>query len=245
MCTSKVHLRLLQNFIADLNLLITTYGPNVAHPTITCTTIYDYLVSIKAPESFQTTHQSQTNHKYNFYFKNTKKYDPASTSVTPNYSALAQLEELLHTIDIPYDSDTSDENEMTNTDNNTSNLPTKYVPIITAFKCSNNIICDACGSRGHHATKCYKRGLIFLPRDVQRRITAYNTKYGTSPTNETSTDIHKSYRALEPPDHRASVKNSNQASSYSSAPSQDQIPTISSLDHALPAKDIHNNQLPQ
>ncbi len=62
-------------------------------------------------------------------------------------------------------------------DDDDSDIPSKYVPIITAFKRSNNIICDACGSRGHHASKCYKRGLNFLPRDVQRHITAYNAKH--------------------------------------------------------------------
>lgn len=109
------------------------------------------------------------------------------------------------------------------------------MPIIAAFKCSNNIVCDTCGLSGHHATKCYKRGLNFLPRDVQRHITAYNVKYGTSPVNDSSSNPHKSYCALEHPDHRTSVTTSTQANSSSSVPSQEQIPTISSFNHVLPA----------
>lgn len=208
-----------------------------------CTTIYNYLISIKAPKLFQTSHQLQTtNQKYKNYIKNKNKCDSASTSVTPNISALAQLQELLHMTDIPYDSDTSNDHEMTDSDNNTSKLPNKCVPTIAAFKHSNNIICNACGSRGHHATKSYKRGLNFLPRDVQRRITAYNAKYGTSPANDTSTVPNKSYRALEPPDHQTSNANSPQESSQSSTSSQDQVPTISSLEHSLPATMIIHTQ---
>ena len=78
--TSKVHFPLLQNFIADLNLHITTYRPIVARPTIACTTTYDYLISIEAPEHFKQ-HQSQNNCKYKNYSKNKNKYDSASTSV--------------------------------------------------------------------------------------------------------------------------------------------------------------------
>ena len=85
MSISKVHFPLLQNFIAELNLHITNYGPNVAHPTITCSSIYDYLLSIEAPESFQTSHQSQQNQKYKNYIKNKNKYDSASKSITPNF----------------------------------------------------------------------------------------------------------------------------------------------------------------
>ena len=238
MSISKVHFPLLQNFIADLNLHITTYGPNIAHPTMTCSTIYDYLISIEAPESFQTTHQSQNNQKYKNFIKNKTKFDSALKSITPNISALEQLQELLHTNDLPYDSDTTDDQEVTTVDDDTSKLPNKYVPIIAAFKRSNNIICDACGSRGHHATKCYKRGLDFLPRDVQRRITAYNAKYGTSPVTEKSTNPHKSYHALEPPDHRTPNETSLHDTSNPSPSSRQEIPTISSLDHPIPDEDI-------
>ena len=102
---------------------------------------------------------------------------------------MAQLQELLNTNNIPYDNESSDSAEMEIVDDDDSNLPSKYIPIIAAFKSSNNIICDTCGSRGHHASKCYKRGLNFLPRDIQRRITAYNAKHGEYPTLDSSTEI--------------------------------------------------------
>ena len=238
MSVSKQHFPLLQNFIADLNHHITTYGPNVAHPTMTCSTIYDYLVSIEAPETFQTQPHIHNNNKYKSFHKNKNKYETASKTMTPNISALAQLQELLNTNDIPYDSESSDNIEMeTIDDDDDSDIPSKYIPIIAAFKRSNNIICDACGSRGHHASKCYKRGLKFLPQDIQRRITAYNAKHGESPKHDSSTDPHKSYRALEPPDHRPNQGN-HQESDTINDDSQDHVPTISSINHDISPKHI-------
>ena len=226
MSTSKIHFPLIQNFIAYLNLHITTYGPNVAHPTMTCATIYNYLVSFEAPEIFQSHNHSHTNNKYKPLHKNKTRYDSASDPTSPNISALKLLKELLHTTDVPYESESFNNNETNDDDEIESELPSKYIPIITAFKRSSNIICDACGSRGHHASKCYKRGLHFLPRDVQRCMTEYNAKHGTSPKLYTSTDPHKSYCALEPPDHRTNKEN-NQLSNSSDGDTQDHVPTIS------------------
>ena len=50
MATSKDHFALLQGFIADLNIHINNHGANVPHPDLTCTIIYEYLLSIEAPE---------------------------------------------------------------------------------------------------------------------------------------------------------------------------------------------------
>ena len=54
MATSKDHFPLLKHFISDLNFHINKYGVNVKHPTHTCGSIYDYLLSIDAPERFNT-----------------------------------------------------------------------------------------------------------------------------------------------------------------------------------------------
>ena len=121
----------------------------------------------------------------------------------PNISVLEQVQDILSHTDVPLP--TSDQESDTDTINdNNDNLSDPYAPVIAAFRRSNNIICDACGSRGHHASKCFKRGLEFLPRDVQRRITAYKAKFGNTPSSDKSTNPHKSYHALTPPDHRDS-----------------------------------------
>ena len=118
------------------------------------------------------------------------------------------------------------------------NLPSKFVPIIIAFRSSSNIIFDACGSKGHRASKCFKRGFNFLPRDIQRHITAYNSKYGSSSKNNSSTEPFKSYHALETPDHctPSTTTKSFEPQDHLSIPGQ--IPTISSIDHILPVNDI-------
>lgn len=149
---------------------------------------------------------------------------------------MEQLEDLLHTTDITYISDNTREDGDSPSEDNDTDLPAKYVPIIAAFKRSNNIICDTCGSEGHQASKYFKRGFNFLHRDVQHQITAYNAKYGSSPKTDSSTDPHKSYHALEPPDHSALLTSNKSHVSRSHGPAPRQVPTISSLDHVLPAK---------
>ena len=52
MTSFKTHFPLLQGFVSDINLHINKYGSNVVHPTHTCTSIYEYLISIEAPEHF-------------------------------------------------------------------------------------------------------------------------------------------------------------------------------------------------
>ena len=57
----------------------------------------------------------------------------------------------------------------------------KYNATIKAFShCpyGSTMICAACGMQGHPATKCHCTGFAFLARDLQHRITAYNSKYG-------------------------------------------------------------------
>ena len=52
MATYQDHFPLLQLFISDLNMHIAKYGSNTNHPTRSFTSIYEYLISIKAPERF-------------------------------------------------------------------------------------------------------------------------------------------------------------------------------------------------
>ncbi len=71
---SRDHFPLVHHFVSDLNIHITKYGVNTKHPKYTCSTIYDYLVSIEAPEqftlspsqsSFKTTHNNFHPHRHN------------------------------------------------------------------------------------------------------------------------------------------------------------------------------------
>ena len=234
MATSKDHFPLIQQFISDLNLHINKYGANVRHPTHTCGTIYDYLISIDAPERF---HQ-QPNIAHSGFHRNKKAYKNRSTS-SPNISALEHVEDLLNT-------DSFDDNMIPSPssspqslqDSDDPNIPQLYAPIIAAFRQASLIICDACGSKGHHASKCFKRGIDFLPRDVQRRIAAYNAKYGSSRTMDSSPNQHMSYHSLSPTDHRPPPSNPSTDNSTQSRNIPQHAPTISSLTHTLPTEDI-------
>ena len=57
---------------------------------------------------------------------------------------------------------------------------------------------EACGIAVHPASKCFRRGFTFLPRDIQRRISAYNTKYGTTPDKDTSSQSNPNTVLLAP-----------------------------------------------
>ena len=236
MSVSKVHFPLLQLFIADLNAHITTYGANSKHPTLTCTYVYDYLVSIEAPEKFELSyafHHTPTNQTSKSHFR--KSHKPRSHK--PNISAMEQVEELLHSNS--FDSHKVPPQDTFIPESDLDDIPDKYAPFIAAFRRSSHIICDACGSKGHHASKCYKRGLEFLPRDIQRRVTVYNAKYGSTPTDDTSLNPHKSYHTLAPPDHRppSPAHQSSQLNPTDDAVN-DQPATISSLSHVLPTEDV-------
>ena len=45
--------------------------------------------------------------------------------------------------------------------------------------------------------------MAFLPRDVQRRVVAYNTKFGDHPDRDKSGDPSRAFHALTPADHKA------------------------------------------
>ena len=88
-----------------------------------------------------------------------------------------------------------------------------------------------------HASTCFKRGITFLPRDVQRRISAYNAKFGDAPSKDKSPNPHKSYHTLTPPEHREppTIQTPKSTTIDQTAPPG---PTISSLDPILPTN--HN-----
>ena len=235
MATSTIHFHLLQHFISELNLHISLHGSNVAHPTHTCSSIYDYLTTIDAPEYFTVSTKHKNKPHKNSTYKNNHNKRYTSGYSTSTISALEHLPDLMedtNLINLVDNTDTPPDEDDTTTDTDSTTDPVSYHPIISAFRRSSNIICDACGGRGHHASKCFKRGNNFLPRDVQRRIAAYNAKFGDSPSTDTSTAPEKAYHALPPPDHRSPSQSEPAATQDSSTTS---APTISQLGHTLPA----------
>ena len=240
MATSTVHFPLLQHFISDLNIHISTFGSNVAHPTHTCTSVYEYLLTVEAPEEFSLSHKSKYKNHKNSTYKYSHKKGYNSSQSTSTISALAHIPDLLEDKTIQ---DSLEQMEHTNnqeddcsSDEDTANSISTYQPIISAFRRSSNIICDACGGRGHQAQKCYKRGQNFLPRDVQRRIAAYNAKHGDSPTTDTSPTPDKAYHALPPPDHRP--PSHEPSTSLPDSDTSKPAPTISQLEHGIPTPTI-------
>ena len=204
MATSTIHFPLLQHFISDLNIHISKFGSNVAHPTHICSTVYDYLLTVDAPEHFSVSHNNKyKNHKHHSYKNNRKDYTSGySTSTISAMEHLPDIMENQHIIETYEHLEHTNDDDNSNIENIDETTIKAFKPIISTFLRTSNIICDACGGRGHQAQKCYKRGRNFLPRDVQRRIAAYNAKYGDAPTNDTSQTPNKAYHALQPSDHR-------------------------------------------
>ena len=244
MAISKEHFPLIQIFIADLNNHITTFGANTPHPIHTCTSVYEYLISIEAPERFDVSQQNAYKTKHQNNFRYNQAHQHAKHRHRPNISVMEQVQDIIAVDDSSLfnneatptvNSDSDDYKEYTFDDDS------NYEPIIAAFRSSSKIICDACGARGHHASKCFKRGTAFLPRDVQRRIAAYNAKFGDTPTIDKSPDSHKSYHALPTPDHRTPPTSVQQQTETNKLPTPaSQTPTISRLDHVLPTGDIED-----
>ena len=161
-------------------------------------------LDIEAPESFNI---SSSTFQYG-YKQNTKAYNRAhshncshKTEAHPTISTLEHMQDMINTNFLHQDKvDLDDDDDSFNVPHKDIDIPSEYAPIIAAyFRCTHNIICDACGSKGHHAPKCYKRGINFLPRDIQQRIIAYNEKYRSSPKTDSSPDLYKSYHTLDPP----------------------------------------------
>ena len=113
----------------------------------------------------------------------------------------------------------------------------QYDPTIQAFRhyTSNRpkIICEACSISGHPATKSFCRGFTFLPRDIQRRISAYNTKYGDTPSKDTSSHNNHKHILLAPetkiPHDLTNISNNKNDTPVNST----QQATIQKLQHVL------------
>ena len=196
MIKSVSHHHLLQYFIIELTTHIAQAGHNMKYPTITIHTIYHHLITTNAPTQFQ--------------IKSTKKYRPNISQLTTEYTPTGQHQQ----------SNEDEQKEINNDINKDTNLSMyvlhddydeKHVIqndlTIHAFchHSSNRsrIIYEACGLSGHPAHKCFRRGFQFLPRDVQRRISAYKPKYGDIPDQDTSQrDTQK--HVLPPPETKLS-----------------------------------------
>ena len=229
MAKSTIHHHLLQYFIIDLNIHIAQQGHDTDHPTMSIHSIYQHLLVTNAPQQFQ--------------IRNVKKFKP-------NISKLSTNQDQTETNDF-YNMDDNDKENIIETqtidtpssnyilyDDNNEQHYLQYDPTIQAFRHHSNqrskIVCDACGLPGHPSSKCFRRGFPFLPRDVQRRIAAYNTKYGDTPQTDTSKQT--SGKELLP---APEIKLPNQVSNKEQNNTKDIKPntpnaTIHKLQHVLP-----------
>ena len=59
------------------------------------------------------------------------------------------------------------------------------IKALSHYPFTNTLICAVFGVIGHPTIKFYRHArFIFLPSDLQKRITAYNAKYGNTPNND-------------------------------------------------------------
>ena len=158
-----------------------------------------------------------------------------SCPLRANIATIEQAQELFNTNSYDHQENID---TFSSTNSTEDNIPKEYAPIIAAFRQSSNIICNACGSKGQHTSKCYKRGLDFLHCDVQCRVTAHNTKYGSLPQQDSSPDAHKSFHALGTPYHRPPPTPSKPLQpDTTSNDKSNHTATFSSLTHVLPSED--------
>ncbi len=179
MTQSSTHHHLLQYYLVELHMHIAQEGHNNCHPTMTIQQIYRHLIAINAPTKFQ--------------LKNNKKFRPNIShfsSPTDNFEDDEQVSNDTTLLDLKDDNNNNDSSTFILQDDQDQQHYIQFDPTIQAFRHHSNnrsrTICEACGLSGHPANKCFRRGFSFLPRDVQRRISAYNTKYGNTPDKDTS-----------------------------------------------------------
>ena len=194
---------------------------------MTVQNIYQHLVTTNAPIHFQT--------------KSTKGYRPNISQLSSGHQ---QIDYEKNNTDLE---DHKEQNTLKTTedastfilhDDNDERHYIQYDATIKAFRHHSQnrpkIVCEACGLTGHPANKCYRRGFKFLPRDVQRRIAAFNTKYGDTPeTDSSTTDLHK--QILPAPDikYPTATKNTSEISNNTTKHETQQA-TIHKLQHVLP-----------
>ena len=180
----------------ELNTHIAQAGHNRKHATITIHTIYHHLIPTNAPTQFK--------------IKSTKKNRPNISQLTTEYTPMDQHQQ---SNDDNQETINDDINKKTNLsmyvlhDDQDKKYFIQYDPMIHAFRhhSSNQskIICETCGLSGHPAHKYFRRGFQFLPRDIQKSISAYNTKYGDTPDQDISPrDTQK--EVLPPPETKLS-----------------------------------------
>ena len=146
---------------------------------INISTVYDYLIKTKALTKFMT--NTQKNCKPNI-----SKFTTDATVLETSTS-----EDNRFKLDSKLPNPTSA--YILQNEDSTEEI-IEYDATINIFRhrpYGSTTICNACGMKGHAATKCFRRGIAFLPRDLQCRILAYNSKYGDKPSNDKSTNKDK------------------------------------------------------
>ena len=235
MSKSVIHHHFLQYYVVELNLHISRHGHNDRHPSLTIQSIYRHLLSSNAPITFQ--------------LKNTKKFRPNIAQFTANNISDEQIQHDNNKHITSTTENTNLNNDLSTfilQDDKDENHIIHYDPTIQAFRHSftnrPKIICEACGLPGHAANRCFRRGFDFLPRDVQRRIAAYNTKYGTTPSTDTSRQDTRKEVLPAPvtkipilPEHDKSTKDVHHSTNNT------HDATIRKLQHVLPAEEFHEN----
>ena len=139
MASSKEHFPLIQIFIADLNNHINTFGANVPHPIHICTSVYEYLNSIEAPERFNVYQQHLYKNKNKN--KNNYRYNQAHQTEShrhhPNISVLEQVQDMLAMEDTCLSDKTETPTARSDSDDYEEypfNDDSNYDPIIAAFR---------------------------------------------------------------------------------------------------------------
>ena len=209
---------LIQFHIIKLNLHVSHQGHINSHPNLTIHTIYQHFVATNLTVEFQL----KSNKKFRANISQFTTHNTNKTSVGLQKCVI-----------------NNDLSSYVLHDDKDGKKFIQYNPNIQVF-ChhSNNcpkIIWEACGLPGYPASKCFTRGFGFLPRDIQRRISAYNTNYGDTPSTDTSRqDYHK--QVLPAPTIKIPTDYSIKSMTLGTdiANNNDPQATIQKLQHDLP-----------
>ncbi len=235
MSKSVIHHHFLQYYIIELNLHISRHGHNNRHPSLSIQSIYRHQISSNAPITFQ--------------LKNIKKFRPNIAQLTTNNFNEGRLQYNDNTHITSHTENININNDLSTfilQDDKDEKHFIQYDPTIQAFRHHSNNrpknICEACGLPGHAASKCFRCGFDFLARDVQRRIAAYNTKYGTDPSTDTSIQDTRKEVLPAPVTKLPNHTEHNEANKVDHhSPNNNHNATIRKLQHVLPEEDINEN----